>query len=170
MDPIVNFLKNVCLPAASRIRHRSALYMLRDGQLYRKGQSFPSLKCLTPAEELKGRRTRNQTKRSERRTRIGKKYSTLREDLKRARPEGEEVNKVNWRLTAASISNKTDKDRLWSGAIHSGNHSGARALAFKALRTGYYWLSYLPCFPCHVLPPILELGLPYIVKHVPHPR
>ena len=29
------------------------------------------------------------------------------------------------------------------------------------------WLSYLPCFPCHVLPPILELGLPYIVKHVP---
>ncbi|XP_004292410.1 PREDICTED: uncharacterized protein LOC101297116 [Fragaria vesca subsp. vesca] len=54
MDPYVDFLSNSTLSQdkreAQRLRHKASLYLLKDGKLYRRGQSCPFLKCL-PIEE-----------------------------------------------------------------------------------------------------------------------
>ncbi|XP_062006098.1 uncharacterized protein LOC133723302 [Rosa rugosa] len=87
MDPFIDYLSKGIEPSdkviATRLRRRATLYTVREGKLYRKGRSFPLLKCISLEEGL-----------------------------------------------CVLLS-------LHSGVC--GNHAGARNLAFKALRTGYYW-------------------------------
>ncbi|XP_024190650.1 uncharacterized protein LOC112194664 [Rosa chinensis] len=85
MDPFIDYLSKGIEPTdrtiATRLRKRATLYTVREGKLYRKGRSFPLLKCIS-----------------------------------------------------------LEEGQLLS--LHSGvcsNHAGERNLAFKALRTGYYW-------------------------------
>ncbi|XP_061998892.1 uncharacterized protein LOC133716187 [Rosa rugosa] len=87
MDQFIDYLSKGIEPQdktiATRLRRRATLYTVREGKLYRKGRSFPLLKCISLEE--------------------GHRVLLL----------------------------------LHSGVC--GNHAGARNLAFKALRTGYYW-------------------------------
>ena len=87
MDPIMGYLMNGTLPEdkneSKKVRYRATRYVIMDNQLYKRGYSFPLLKCLTPEDA----------------------DNVLRE-------------------------------------IHEGicgNHSGRRALAYKAMRQGYFW-------------------------------
>ncbi|XP_024163746.1 uncharacterized protein LOC112170638 [Rosa chinensis] len=87
MDPFIDYLSKGIEPTdkviATRSHRWATLYTVRDGKVYRKGRSFPLLKC-----------------------------------------------------------NSLEKGQRVLLSLHGGvcgNHAGARNLAFKALRTGYYW-------------------------------
>ncbi|XP_050365492.1 uncharacterized protein LOC126784027 [Argentina anserina] len=54
MDHFIEYLTKGTLPEdkseAKRLRQKAALFMVQDGHLYRRGQSFPQLKSLTPKQ------------------------------------------------------------------------------------------------------------------------
>ncbi|XP_050368966.1 uncharacterized protein LOC126787075 [Argentina anserina] len=54
MDPFIKYLTVGELredkAEAKRLCHRATLYMIRDGQLFWRGQSFPQLQCLAPKQ------------------------------------------------------------------------------------------------------------------------
>ena len=57
MDPILNYLRDGSLPPerkeAKSIIYKAANYTIIDGVLYKRGFSFPLLRCLRPEEGLR---------------------------------------------------------------------------------------------------------------------
>ena len=57
MDPILNYLRDGSLPLdrkeARSIIYKAANYSIIDGVLYKRGFSFPLLRCLCPEDELR---------------------------------------------------------------------------------------------------------------------
>ena len=57
MDPILNYLKDGSLPPdrkdARSIIYKAANYTIINGVLYKRGFSFPLLRCLRPEEGLR---------------------------------------------------------------------------------------------------------------------